>query len=102
MMKPLPLKHWLAIEEDVARHKAEIAQGFADLRAKLLPEPPERPKPTQADFWRGMLNSEQQRNLARLQSQAQAPCYRNPFVSSEPAGADLLEALIGFPGRKLW
>jgi hypothetical protein len=38
MMKPLPLKHWLAIEEDVARHKAEIAQGFADLRERLLPD----------------------------------------------------------------
>jgi hypothetical protein len=37
MMKPLPLKHWLAIEEDVARHKSEVAQGFAELRARLMP-----------------------------------------------------------------
>jgi hypothetical protein len=102
MMKPLPLKHWLAIEEDVARHKAEIAQGFAEAREKLLPEPPARPKPTPSDFWRGMLTIDQQRNLARLQSQAQPPSYRNPFVSSDPAGADLWEALTGFPGRRLW
>jgi hypothetical protein len=37
MMKPLPLKHWLAIEKDVARHKAEIAQAFAEARTRLLP-----------------------------------------------------------------
>lgn len=38
-MKPLPLKHWLAIEEDVARHKAAVAQNFAEARARLLPVP---------------------------------------------------------------
>lgn len=38
-MRPLPLKHWLAIEEDVARHKAAVAQNFAEARARLLPEP---------------------------------------------------------------
>lgn len=58
-MTPLPLKHWLAIEEDVARHKAEIAQGFAELRERLLPEPPARPAPTQEDYWRAMMNAGQ-------------------------------------------
>lgn len=98
MTRPLPLKHWLAIEEDVARHKAEIAQAFADARARLLPEQLERPNPSVADFWRGMLNAEQQRNLAMLR--APTPNYWNPFNSSDPTGADLWAALTG--PRGLW
>lgn len=43
MSKPLPMKLWLALEEDVDRHKAELAQAFADARARLLPAP--RPQP---------------------------------------------------------
>ncbi len=96
--RALPLSQWLALEDDVARHKAEISQAFAEARSRLLPEPPERPKPSMADFWRGMLNAEQQRNLAMLQ--AQAPYYRNPFISRDPAGADLWTSLTGM--RSLW
>lgn len=39
MAKALPLKLWLELEDDVARHRAEIAQAFAEARARLLPEP---------------------------------------------------------------
>lgn len=35
--KALPLKLWLALEDDVQRHKAEIAAQFAQARARLLP-----------------------------------------------------------------
>jgi hypothetical protein len=51
MMKPLLLKHWLAIEEDVARHKAEIAQGFAEARERLLPEPVPVMGPQTVKWW---------------------------------------------------
>lgn len=46
MARPLPLKLWLAIEEDVARHKVAVAQNFAEARARLVPEPP----PPQRDW----------------------------------------------------
>jgi hypothetical protein len=43
--RALPLNQWLALEDDVARHKAEIAQGFAEARERLLPDAG-RPQPT--------------------------------------------------------
>jgi len=45
MAKALPLKLWLELEDDVARHQAELAQAFAEARERLLPEPPEPTRP---------------------------------------------------------
>lgn len=42
-MRPLSLALWLALEDDVARHKAEITRQFAEARARLLPEPAPEP-----------------------------------------------------------
>lgn len=49
--KALPLKLWLELEDDVARHRAEIAQAFAQARARLLPAPAKQNDPQRSVQW---------------------------------------------------
>lgn len=96
--RALPLSQWLALEDDVARHKAEIAQAFAEARERLLPpDPPQRPQPTQADYWRGvMLNAQQAAAFYGAQA-----AYQNKLVPGGvyPVSNDLWAALTG---SRLW
>lgn len=50
---PLPRHIQMEIDLSAAAHQREIAEGFAKLRAKLLPEP--KPDP-QAEMMRALLN----------------------------------------------
>jgi hypothetical protein len=50
MAKALPLSHWLALEDSVAHHKAEITRQFAEARARLLPEMPDPDTWTEAEM----------------------------------------------------
>lgn len=98
--RALPLSQWLALEDDVARHKAEIAQAFAEARERLLPpDPPPRPQPTQADYWRLIGIGLQAQQQSAYYQAMMSGCQNRLTGAAYPGDRGLYEALTG---HRLW
>ena len=81
----LPLAIQMQIELSVAAHKREVTEGFARLRAKLLPEPKQEAGAAfRLAFLQAMMNAPPNYAQAQL-----APSSGNPYSMSSLGNAAL-------------
>lgn len=89
----------MVLDIEVDRHKREVAEGFATLKAKLPPEPP-KPEPDLFALYNKGLTNAQIADISYLNAmcmQAANLEYHNPY-SAWP----VVNSGICFPGPGRW